>query len=159
MKFRTGFGYDVHALADGFPLHLGGIQLQHSKGIIAHSDGDVLIHAICDALLGAANLGDIGHHFPDTDPKYKGVNSVFFLEKIISLLRKKGYELGNIDSSLVLEKPKLQNLIPSMQKQLSLTLSVDIDQISIKATTSEKLGFLGREEGVAAYASVLIYQV
>ncbi|MGL4909453.1 MAG: 2-C-methyl-D-erythritol 2,4-cyclodiphosphate synthase [Bacteroidales bacterium] len=159
MNFRTGFGYDVHALKEGLPLFLGGIRLQHKKGIVAHSDGDVLIHAICDALLGAVNLGDIGFHFPDTDPKYKGISSLTLLEKTIHSLREKGYELNNIDSCLILQRPKIQAFIPQMQEQLSKILEVNINQVSIKATTSERLGFIGREEGVAAYATVLVYQV
>lgn len=156
-NFRIGFGYDVHQLADGLPLWLGGVQLQYSKGIVAHSDGDVLIHAICDALLGAANLRDIGYHFPDNNPQYKGIDSKKLLSNVMNLLREKNYELGNIDTTLILQKPKVQVAIPAMQAQLAQAMQVAIEQISIKATTSEGIGFVGREEGVAAYATALIY--
>ena len=156
MKIRTGFGYDVHQLREGLPFWLGGIQLPHTQGALGHSDADVLIHVICDALLGAANLRDIGFHFPDTDPQYKGIDSKKLLAETMRLLRAKGYELGNIDSTICLEQPKVNPHIPEMQRVLAAVLGVAEDQVSIKATTTEKLGFVGRAEGVAAYASVLI---
>jgi len=156
MKIRVGFGYDVHKLGENEELWIGGIKIEHTKGSIGHSDGDVLIHAICDALLGAANLRDIGFHFPDTDPNLKGIDSKLLLAKTMVLIRDAGYELGNIDSTIALEQPKLKNLIPSMQETLAEVMAISIDDIAIKATTSEKLGFVGKQEGIAAYASVLI---
>ncbi len=156
MKIRTGFGYDVHKLAAGKEFWLGGIKLDHSKGAIGHSDADVLIHAICDALLGAANLRDIGFHFSDQDVAYKGIDSKILLKDVVKLIRQKGYTIGNIDSTIALEAPKVNPHIPEMCKILSKVMEIDLDDISIKATTSEKLGFVGREDGVAAYASVLI---
>lgn len=157
MNFRTGFGFDVHRLESGLNFILGGIKIRHNKGCVAHSDGDVLIHAICDALLGAANLRDIGYHFPDTDDSWKNADSKIILSKTIELLRDKNYEISNIDTTIVLQCPKISPYIPEMQQTLSEVLNVSPEQISIKATTSEKLGFEGREEGVSAYASVLIY--
>lgn len=159
MKIRVGFGYDVHQLGIGEELWIGGIKVDHEKGSIGHSDGDVLIHAICDALLGAANMRDIGYHFPDTDPSLKGVDSKKLLRKTVELIRDKGYEIGNIDTTIALEKPKLKNLIPIMQSTLSEAMAIDLDDIAIKATTTEKLGFVGQEEGIAAYATVLISKV
>lgn len=159
MNFRIGFGFDVHQLRDAEEFWLGGIQIPHHKGAFGHSDADVLIHVICDAILGAANLRDIGFHFPDTDPKYKGVDSKILLKEVMSLLRKKGYELGNIDSTICLEKPKINPHIPQMKECLAQVMGVDEDLISIKATTTEKLSFVGREEGVSAYATVLINKV
>jgi 2-C-methyl-D-erythritol 2,4-cyclodiphosphate synthase len=156
--FRIGFGYDVHQLAVGETLVLGGIALEHHKGTIAHSDGDVLIHALCDALLGAAALGDIGKHFPDIDNKYKNIDSCILLEKTCLLLRNKGFEIGNVDSTLALQKPKVAPHIEAMRNKLSGVMQTEVENISIKATTTEKLGFVGREEGVEAYASVLIYR-
>ena len=156
MNYRIGFGFDVHQLKDGLDFWLGGILLPHSKGGLGHSDADVLIHSICDALLGAANLGDIGKHFPDTDPKYKGIDSKILLQEIMSLVRENGYELGNIDSTICLQRPKIGKHIPEMQKVLADCMGVDTVQVSIKATTTEKLSFVGREEGVSAYATVLI---
>ena len=156
MNCRVGFGFDVHQLKDGLDFWLGGILLPHSKGGLGHSDADVLIHSICDALLGAANLGDIGKHFPDTDPKYKGIDSKILLQEIMSLVRENGYELGNIDSTICLQRPKIGKHIPEMQKVLADCMGVDTVQVSIKATTTEKLSFVGREEGVSAYATVLI---
>ncbi len=156
MKIRTGFGYDVHRLGEGEQLWLGGILVPHSKGSIGHSDGDTLIHAICDALLGAANLRDIGFHFPDNDPSLKGIDSKILLKKTVAIISEKGYTIGNIDSTICLQRPKLKELIPHMQQVLSDVMGIDIDDISIKATTTEKLGFVGTEEGVAAYATVLI---
>ena len=159
MNIRVGFGFDVHQLKEGLDFWLGGIIVAHTKGGLGHSDADVLIHAICDALLGAANLGDIGKHFPDTDPKYKGVDSKLLLKEVIKLIREKGYELGNVDATICLQTPKIGPYIPEMQKVLADCMSVDTDLVSIKATTTEKLSFVGREEGVSAYATVLIQKV
>ena len=156
MKIRVGFGFDVHQLKDGLDFWLGGIIVPHTKGGWGHSDADVLIHAICDALLGAANLGDIGKHFPDNDPKYKGIDSKILLSSVMKLIREKGYELGNVDSTICLQTPKIGAYIPEMQKVLAYCMGVDQDLVSIKATTTEKLSFVGREEGVSAYATVLI---
>ena len=156
MKIRTGIGYDVHKLAEGRILTLGGIEIPHSKGTLGHSDGDVLIHAICDALLGAANLRDIGFHFPDTFEKYKDIDSKILLKEVVRLIRDKGFEISNIDSTLVLQKPKIKDYIPQMKQILAKTMQIPKEDVSVKATTTEQLGFTGREEGVAAYASVLI---
>lgn len=156
MKIRVGFGFDVHQLVENRIFTLGGIEIPHSKGSLGHSDGDVLIHAICDALLGAANLRDIGYHFPDTSNDFKGIDSKILLTKVVSLLSEKGYSIGNIDSTICLEKPKVKEYIPVMQSTLARTCNIHIDDIAIKATTTEKLGFEGREEGVSAYATVLI---
>ena len=159
MNFRIGFGFDVHQLQDGLDFWLGGIIVPYSKGGLGHSDADVLIHSICDALLGAANLGDIGKHFPDNDSKYKGVDSKILLKEVMIFIREKGYELGNVDSTICLQKPKIGQFIPKMQKVLASCMGVDRDLVSIKATTTEKLSFVGREEGVSAYAIVLIQKV
>ena len=159
MNFRVGFGFDVHQLKEGLDFWLGGIIISHTKGGLGHSDADVLIHSICDALLGAANLGDIGKHFPDTDPKYKGIDSKILLKEVMILIRKKGYEIGNIDSTICLQTPKIGPYIPEMQKVIAACMRVDPDLVSIKATTTEKLSFVGREEGVSAYATVLINKV
>ena len=156
MNFRVGFGFDVHQLKDGLDFWLGGIIVSHTKGALGHSDADVLIHSICDALLGAANLGDIGRHFPDTNPKYKGIDSKLLLKEVMVLIREKGYEIGNIDSTICLQTPKIGPCISEMKKVLASCMEVDIDLVSIKATTTEKLSFVGREEGVSAYATVLI---
>jgi 2-C-methyl-D-erythritol 2,4-cyclodiphosphate synthase len=156
MNFRVGFGFDVHQLKEGLDFWLGGIIVPHSKGALGHSDADVLIHSICDALLGAANLGDIGQHFPDTDSKYKGIDSKILLKEVMQLIREKGYEIGNIDSTICLQTPKIGPYIPEMQKVIATCMRVDIDLVSIKATTTEKLSFVGREEGVSAFATVLI---
>ena len=156
MKIRVGFGYDVHALVSDRDLWLGGIKIEHTLGLLGHSDADVLIHAICDALLGAANMRDIGYHFPDTAGEYKNIDSKILLRDTMKLLRGKGYELGNIDATVCAERPKLKAHIPLMQQTLAEVMGVDADDISIKATTSEKLGFTGREEGISAYATVLI---
>jgi 2-C-methyl-D-erythritol 2,4-cyclodiphosphate synthase len=158
MKIRVGFGYDVHQLQPGLPFWLGGIEVPHTHGALGHSDADVLIHVICDALLGAANLRDIGFHFPDTDPQYKGIDSKKLLAHTMRLLREKGYELGNVDSTICLEKPKVNPHIPAMRATLAEVMGVPEADVSIKATTTEKLGFVGRQEGVAAYATVLIQQ-
>ena len=156
MNIRVGFGFDVHQLKEGLDFWLGGIIVPHTKGGLGHSDADVLIHTICDALLGAANLGDIGKHFPDNSDKYKGIDSKILLKEVMLLLREKGYEIGNIDSTICLQTPKIGPYIPKMQKVLALCMGVDVDLVSIKATTTEKLSFVGREEGVSAYATVLI---
>ena len=156
MNMRVGFGFDVHQLQEGLDFWLGGIIIPHTKGGLGHSDADVLVHTICDALLGAANLGDIGKHFPDTDSEYKGIDSKTLLKEVIVLVREKGYEISNIDSTICLQTPKIGKYIPEMQKILSSCMKVDIDLVSIKATTTEKLSFVGREEGVSAYATVLI---
>jgi 2-C-methyl-D-erythritol 2,4-cyclodiphosphate synthase len=158
MNFRVGFGYDVHAYAKGRDLWLGGIKIDYHTGLLGHSDADVLIHALCDALLGAANLRDIGFHFPDNASEYKNIDSKILLKATMDLLRDKGYEFGNADCTVCAEVPKLNPHIPSMQSTLADVMSVDAEQISIKATTSEKMGFVGRQEGMAAYATVLIYK-
>lgn len=156
MKIRVGFGYDVHPFASGRDLWLGGIAIEHSQGLKGHSDADVLIHALCDALLGAANLRDIGYHFPDTAAEYHNIDSKILLAKTMQLIRAQGYELGNADITVCAEKPKLQPHIPAMQATLAAVLKVAADDVSIKATTSEKMGFVGREEGIAVFAVVLI---
>ena len=153
---RIGFGYDVHALTKDRELWLGGIHIEHPYGLIGHSDADVLIHAICDALLGAANMRDIGYHFPDTSDKYKDIDSKILLLETMRLLREAGYELGNIDATIAAEQPKLNPYIPEMQKTLAEVMDVSVNDISIKATTTEKLGFTGRSEGIAAYVVALI---
>ncbi|MBL0342305.1 MAG: 2-C-methyl-D-erythritol 2,4-cyclodiphosphate synthase [Bacteroidetes bacterium] len=156
MKMRVGFGFDVHQLREGRPCILGGIEISHPKGPLGHSDADVLIHAICDALLGAANLKDIGFHFPDTSSEFKSIDSKILLAKVVELIRSKGFEIGNIDTTLVLEQPKINPHIDAMISVLSDVMGIDLDAISIKATTNEKMGFIGREEGVTAYAVALI---
>jgi len=156
LKIRVGFGFDVHQLKEGEDFYLGGIKIPHTKGAYGHSDADVLIHTICDALLGAANLRDIGFHFPPTDQKYKGIDSKLLLEEVVLLLKNKGYSISNIDSTIALELPKVNPHIPQMKSVLSRIMEIDEDDISIKATTTERLGFEGREEGVSAYATVLI---
>ena len=158
MKIRVGFGYDVHALVAGRELWLGGVKIDNPAGLDGHSDADVLIHAICDSLLGAANLRDIGYHFPDSDAAYEGADSKIILFNTIELLRDAGYTLGNIDATVAAEKPKLSPYIPEMKRVMAEVLEVDIEDISIKATTTEKLGFTGRQEGMAAYATVLIHR-
>lgn len=156
MKIRVGFGYDVHRLSEGRELWLGGIKIPFDKGLDGHSDADVLLHAICDALLGAANLRDIGFHFPDTAKEYKNIDSKILLKKTLEVLTDKGYLIGNIDATICAEQPKINPHIPAMQKIISEILEIDIDDISIKATTSEKMGFVGREDGFSAYAVALI---
>ena len=156
MMIRSGIGYDVHRLEEGLPLWLGGIRIDHSHGLVGHSDADVLIHAICDALLGAAALGDIGQHFPDNDPRYKGIDSKKLLARCGELLKEKGYRIANIDSIVCAQRPKLAPHIPTMRSTLAEVLGLDVDQVSIKATTTEHLGFEGREEGISAYATTLI---
>ena len=156
MKVRVGFGYDVHALVPNRELWLGGIKFEHELGLLGHSDADVLIHAICDALLGAANMRDIGYHFPDTAQEYKNVDSKILLARTVELIAGKGYRVGNIDATVCAERPKLKARIPEMQQVMAGVMNIDADDISIKATTTEKLGFTGREEGISAYAVVLI---
>ncbi|TCO09663.1 2-C-methyl-D-erythritol 2,4-cyclodiphosphate synthase [Natronoflexus pectinivorans] len=158
MKWRVGMGFDVHQLASGFKLWLGGIHVPFDKGSVGHSDGDVLIHAICDALFGAANLRDIGYHFPDSDPMLKGVDSKILLRKTMEIIRKAGYEVGNVDSTICLQQPKINPFIPEMQEVLSSVMQISVEDISIKATTTEKMGFEGRGEGVSAYAVVMLYK-
>ena len=154
---RIGFGYDVHRLASGYELWLGGIKLDFPLGAMGHSDADVLLHAICDALLGAAALHDIGYHFPDNDPQYKGISSLLLLEKVAKLLQDHEYQIGNIDSTVILQQPKIAPYIPQMQQNIAQTLQIPPSSISIKATTSEGLGFEGRQEGISAFAIALIF--
>lgn len=154
--FRIGNGYDVHVLTEGRKLILGGVEIPHTKGVLGHSDGDVLIHAIMDALLGALSLGDIGLHFPDTEEEYRGISSLLLLKKIKELVQEKGYRVGNIDAIIALQKPKLRPYIDIMREKIANILEIDVDRVSIKATTEEKLGFTGREEGVKAYAVALL---
>lgn len=156
MNIRIGNGYDIHRLVEGRPLILGGIEISHTVGLLGHSDADVLTHAIMDAMLGALSLGDIGHYFPPTDPKWAGANSLILLEQVNELVRSRGWYIGNIDSVIVAERPKLKSHIQAMQDKLAKTLSIESDRVSIKATTNEKLGPVGREEGIAAYSVVLL---
>ena len=156
MKIRVGFGFDVHQLVPDRELWLGGIQFEHELGLLGHSDADVLIHAICDALLGAANMRDIGYHFPDNAGEFKNIDSKILLAKTVDLIATKGYQVGNVDATVCAERPKLKARIPEMQEVLAKLMRVDVDDVSIKATTTEKLGFTGREEGISAYATVLI---
>lgn len=156
MKIRVGMGYDVHRLDEGEPFWLGGIEVEHSKGAVGHSDADVLIHVICDALLGAANMRDIGYHFADTDPQFKGIDSKILLKDVVKLISDKGFSIANIDSTLCLQQPKINPYIPNMKKVLSEVMGIEEEDLSIKATTTEKLGFVGRQEGVSAYCVVLI---
>jgi len=156
MDFRTGFGYDVHRLAEGEELWLGGILIPHSKGTVAHSDGDVLIHAVCDALLGAAHLRDIGFHFPDNSEEFKKIDSKILLKKTNLLIQQKGFRIVNIDTTIAAQKPKLSLFIPEMEKTVAAVLEIETDRVSVKATTTENLGFEGREEGISVYAVVLI---
>ncbi len=153
---RIGFGYDVHAFVEGRPLVLGGVTIPHTHGLLGHSDADVLLHAISDALLGAAALGDIGRHFPDSDPAYKGISSLLLLEHAARLVQSAGYTVANLDSTLVLQKPRLAPFVPRMTLAISRAMNVPESCVSVKATTTEKLGFTGREEGIAAYAVVLL---
>ena len=159
MKIKVGFGYDVHRLVEGHPFVLGGVQVDHIKGAFGHSDADVLLHVICDAILGAANLRDIGFNFPDTDPQYKGIDSKILLKESYRLVKEKGYILSNLDCTICLQYPKINPLIPEMREGIASLLSIDIDDISKKATTTEKLGFVGREEGISAYCTCLIQSV
>ncbi len=157
-SMRIGFGYDVHQLSEGHEFWLGGIKVEHSKGAVGHSDADVLIHVICDALLGAANLRDIGYHFSDQDPQYKGIDSKILLQEVMKLIRKEGYEIGNLDTTICLQLPKINPHIPKMKSCLAEVMEIPENDISIKATTTEKLGFVGRQEGVSAYCVALIYR-
>lgn len=156
MKIRVGFGFDVHQMKEGHPFILGGVQLDHHAGAFGHSDADVLAHAICDAILGAANLEDIGYHFPNTDARWKGINSLLLLRECVRLIGEKGWKLGNIDAMLCIEAPKIKPYIPEMKSRIAEAAGIDTDDISIKATTNETMGFVGREEGVVAYAVCLI---
>lgn len=159
MQVRVGFGYDMHRLQVGRELWIGGIRLEHDMGLLGHSDADVLIHAICDALLGAAGLRDIGYHFPDNSMEFHNIDSKILLRDTMRLLHEKGYSLGNIDATVCAERPKLSPYIPGMQRKLAEVMGVDEQQVSVKATTSEKMGFVGREEGITAYAVALIQKV
>jgi 2-C-methyl-D-erythritol 2,4-cyclodiphosphate synthase len=156
MKIRVGFGYDVHPLKEGIDFWLGGVKIEHTKGAVGHSDADTLIHAMCDAFLGAANLGDIGIHFPNTSEEFKGIDSKVLLKKVVIMLKKEGYEIGNVDCTVTLESPQISPYIPEMKKILAETLHIPLKNISIKATTTEQLGFVGRAEGVCAYAICLL---
>ena len=159
MSFRIGQGVDFHQLAEGRELWLGGVKIEHSKGAVGHSDADVLLHAICDAILGAACLGDIGTHFPDTDPAYKNIDSKILLQKTVALIKDKGYSIVNLDSTLCLEKPKIKPYVPQMQQTIAAICELTTHDVSIKATTTERMGFVGREEGLVAYASVLLQRI
>lgn len=153
---RVGFGYDVHRLEPGLPLLIGGISVPHEQGALGHSDADVLLHAICDALLGAAALGDIGDHFPDTDPSFRGISSTILLERTLELVRSQGYRIVNLDSTICLQRPRIKPYIGEMRRHIASVAQISQEQVSVKATTEEKLGFTGREEGIAAYAVVLL---
>ncbi|MDD4237511.1 MAG: 2-C-methyl-D-erythritol 2,4-cyclodiphosphate synthase [Desulfotomaculaceae bacterium] len=155
---RIGFGYDVHKLVEGRPLVLGGVKIPYEKGLLGYSDADVLVHAVMDALLGAAGAGDIGRHFPDTDARYKGINSLILLSKVGEVLNEKGFTVGNIDAVLVAQKPKLAPYMEEMEFQLAQALEINTDRVNVKATTTEGLGFTGTGEGIAAYGTALIYQ-
>ena len=156
MDIRIGQGYDVHALAEGLPMFLGGVQIDSPVGFVAHSDGDVAMHALCDALLGALALGDIGKHFPDSDPAYKGIDSKELLRSVMALVRAEGYELGNADITIALQAPKIGPYVPQMRQTLACVMGVDVAQVSVKATTTERLGFVGRSEGCEVWAVVLL---
>ena len=156
MDFRTGNGYDVHQLAEGLPLVLGGVKSPHTKGCVAHSDGDVLIHALCDALLGALALGDIGQHFPDTSDDYAGIDSRILLSRVVTMVREAGWEIVNVDNTLLAQKPKIAPFILQMRQALAEVMAIPVTSVSVKATTTERLGFVGREEGIAAYATCLL---
>lgn len=159
MNFRIGHGYDVHVLRDGLRLVLGGVEIPYEKGFVAHSDGDVAIHAICDALLGAAALGDIGLHYPDTSAEFGGIDSKILLRRVVALLQEKGYTIGNVDCTIRIQRPKLRPYIDAMRRALADAMGVDDDRVSVKATTTEHLGFEGREEGVSVSAVALIYKI
>ena len=156
MKIRVGMGFDVHRLVEGRELWLGGIRIEHEKGLLGHSDADVLIHAVCDALLGAAHMRDIGFHFPDTAGEFKNIDSKILLKRTVDLIAQKGYHVGHVDVTVCAERPKLKPHIPEMQRVLAEVMGIEEEDVSVKATTTEKLGFTGREEGIAAYATVLI---
>jgi 2-C-methyl-D-erythritol 2,4-cyclodiphosphate synthase len=156
--FRIGFGYDVHQLVENRPLWLGGIEIPHTHGLLGHSDADVAIHALCDAILGAAAMRDIGYHFPDTDGKYKGIDSKILLQKVVELIAAEGYDISNVDITICAEAPKINPHIPLMTEVLAKCMNISPTQVSIKATTTEKLGFTGRREGISAYATALIFR-
>ena len=156
MEYRIGQGFDVHALQEGLPMHLCGVRVESPTGFVAHSDGDVAIHALCDALLGAAALGDIGRHFPDTDPEWKGVDSRLLLARVMELVRAEGYGVGNVDVTIALQAPKIGGYVPQMRASLASVLGVGLDRVSVKATTTEHLGFVGRGEGCAVWAVALL---
>ena len=156
MEFRIGNGYDVHRLAEGLPLVLGGVKIPHTKGCVAHSDGDVLIHALCDALLGALALGDIGRHFPDTSDEFAGIDSTILLRRVVAMIRERGWEIVNVDTTLLAQKPKIAPYVAAMRQTLADVTGIDVDRVSVKATTTEHLGFTGREEGIAAEAVCLL---
>ncbi len=153
---RIGYGYDVHQLAPGYPLWLGGVQVPHEQGAVGHSDADVILHVVCDAMLGALALGDIGHHFPDTDPAYKGIDSALLLERVHALVAAKGWAVANLDCTLCLQRPKVAGYVPAMRARIAEILGIDVDRVSVKATTTERLGFVGTEAGVSAHAVVLL---
>ena len=159
MKIRIGQGYDVHILVEGIPLVLGGVQIPHTHGLQSHSDGDALTHAICDALLGALSLRDIGYHFSDKDPVHKGRNSLEFLKIVMEMIRNQNYEVSNIDVTVILEAPKINPHVPAMKQALCKTMAIREEDLSIKATTSESIGFVGRKEGIAVFAVALLYQI
>jgi len=156
-RFRVGFGYDVHQMSPGRTLIIGGVTVPHTKGAKGHSDADVLLHAIADALLGAAALGDIGAHFPDTDTRFKNIDSKVILQEVVALLRENNYSIGNIDTTVVLQQPKISPYTPQMRKQIAAVLEIDVSNVSVKASTTERLGFVGREEGIAAYAVATVF--
>ena len=158
MQIRIGHGFDVHELASGYELCIGGIKIPHSVGSMGHSDADVLLHAICDAMLGALSLGDIGKHFKNTDPRWKGMDSKYFLKEVYNMISEKGYRVGNIDSTLVLEDPKIGKYIPEMKQVIAECINVSPDDVSVKATTSETMGFVGRKEGLQAHAVCILYK-
>ena len=158
MDIRIGHGYDVHALAEGLPLYLGGVKVEHTKGCVAHSDGDVAIHAICDAMLGALALGDIGKLFPDTSAEFKGIDSKILLRRVCDVIEQKGYKVGNVDCTIAMQRPKLRPHIDTMRSTLASVIGIEIDRVSVKATTTERLGFEGREEGVSVHSVVLLYK-
>ena len=157
--FRVGNGYDVHALAPGIPMWLGGVGIDSPVGFVAHSDGDVAIHALCDALLGCLALGDIGHHFPDTSDEFRGIDSKLLLARVVALLEEKGWKVGNIDVTIALQKPKIASYVPQMRRTLATVMGIDEDCVSVKATTTEKMGFVGRCEGCQVWATALVYRV
>lgn len=157
-KIRIGYGYDVHRLKEGLPMTIGGVHIPHTKGMVAHSDGDVLLHALCDALLGALALGDIGLHFPDTSDEFRGMDSTILLKRTYDIVRSKGYTVGNIDSMLTLERPKIRTYVDAMRTRIAEILEIGIEDVSIKATTKEGLGFVGAEEGVEASATLLLFK-
>ena len=155
-RFRVGFGYDVHQMSPGRKLIVGGVAIPHTKGAKGHSDADVLLHAIADALLGAVALGDIGTHFPDMDPRFKNMDSKMIVEQVVALLKEKNYSIGNVDTTVVLQQPKISPYIPQMREQIAAILEIDVSNVSVKASTTEHLGFIGREEGIAAYAVAMV---